>query len=73
MPESHGCNFKVEKRPGPDWVVELLLVEENEVYPVTIFGVQSADEAVADAIASFANEPLELRVVSVTRNDDVGQ
>jgi len=59
----------VEKRPGPDWVVEILVVEDDEIYPVSVFGAKDAAEAVRDALSSFALQPSSsdgLRVMSVT-------
>ena len=56
-----------EKRPGPDWVVEVMLIDEDEVYPVTIFGAKDEAEAVREALWSFHihYKPDEMKVISV--------
>ncbi len=63
---------RIEKRPGPDWVVDVLVASENEVYPVTVFGAWDEHEAVRDALSGFApnHSPDELMVLGVTRLPD---
>lgn len=63
---------RVEKRPGPDWVVDVLVASENKVYPVTVFGARDEHEAVRDALAGFApnRRPDELSVLDVERLPD---
>jgi len=57
-----------EKRPGPDWVVDVLILSENEVYPTTVFGAADETAAVRDALSSFTLTPADdLRVVTVKR------
>ena len=60
-----------EKRPGPDWVVNIFL--EDEVYGVTVFGAQDEAEAIRDALSSFSDQDQsELTVISVVRDDELG-
>ncbi|GAA0607175.1 hypothetical protein GCM10009416_50200 [Craurococcus roseus] len=63
---------RVEKRPGPDWVVGVLVASENKVHPVTVFGARDEHEAVRDALAGFApnRRPDELMVLEVERPPD---
>ncbi len=63
---------RVEKRPGPDWVVDVLIPSENRVYPVTVFGARDEHEAVRDALSGFApnHRPDEMAVLGVERLAD---
>jgi hypothetical protein len=64
-------NFRIEKRPGPDWVVEVLVIPDNEVYPMSIFGAPDEAAAEREALQSFSqNEPHELRVINIARLDE---
>jgi hypothetical protein len=63
---------RIEKRPGPDWVVEVLVGPGREVIPVTVFGAADEAEAVRDALSSFApnHRSDELVVLGVERLRD---
>jgi hypothetical protein len=63
---------RVEKRPGIDWVVDVLIRSENKVYPVTVFGARDEHEAARDALSGFApnHRPDELMVLDVERLPD---
>ena len=67
FPPSHRRFPKIEKRPGDDWVVDVLIIAENQVHPVTVFGASDAAAAERDALSSFSYERDELRVVAVHR------
>lgn len=72
MPNKHGWRRssvkpkKFVKRPGLDWLVEVLIIPEDEVYPVMIFGAKDRAEAERDALSSFTfRTPDELRVIKI--------
>lgn len=49
-----GSVVRVEKRPGQDWLVDVLVLSENEIYPVTVFGAVDEEAARQDAVGSFS-------------------
>ena len=49
--------MKIEKRPGLDWIVTVRVPDEDELYPVTVFGVATEAEAVAEGLSSFRVTP----------------
>lgn len=62
---------KFEKRPGPDWLVNIFL--DDEIFGVTVFGAKDEAEAIRDALSSFSHrDQSELTVISVVRDDELG-
>jgi hypothetical protein len=58
----------IEKRPGSDWIVEILLIADDELSSVTVYGAQDEAEASRDGLASFAPlRPDEMKIISVTK------
>ncbi len=59
---------RLEKRPGDDWIVEILIASEGEAYPVTVFGAADRQAAIADALSGFTfNHAEDLKVLRVER------
>lgn len=55
-----------EKPDGLDWIVDVLVISEDEIYPVTIFGAVDAIAAEREALRSFTMAPPDdLRVITV--------
>jgi hypothetical protein len=62
--------YVFEKRSGPDWVVEVLLSDDDEIYPVSVFGAADEAAAVREALSSFTYRTTdEMTVISVIRQD----
>jgi hypothetical protein len=59
--------MKIEKRPGPDWIVTLELEGEDEPFAVSVFGAVGAAEAELEARRSFISGERVIRLVSVRR------
>ncbi len=58
--------MEIKKRKGTDWIVHLWDEEDGDI-PVTIFGVETEEEAIKEALYSFVRCNEQINVVRVEK------